>query len=271
MNVTISLLLTSATWSVDDFELAIGSIPDYRWGKGDHRFVPEGLHLGGFRPESYAEFDLFDGAEVPLTDALQSCVSELARLSYLFAGVRESGGSSVLRICRSVAESDSGDIPDELRQDLQNVGLDVFFGIRAVVVKTDGVDPGSVANITAIKSFVRALVTADDAPGTSLTVCVKYRGDGSVYEGWAPPRADLIGKDCLGDPGFGPGPVMYSDIEWLCVPAVPRPPRVLENHSKKYSALLATCMAIPGVTTTEDEITFVPHSKNDRLLAISGD
>lgn len=262
MNVRSALRLKSAVLSVDDFECVIGSRPDFHWGKGSHSFGADGLHLGGFRTESYVEFDLFEGKELPLIDTLKSCSTGLEHLRDLFSGVRASGGSSELYIYRTSGNVDESVVLGGVKGDLQNLGLNVVFGICAAPERNRD-DHAPALNIEAGKLFIKALVESDEGPGMPLAVCVKYRGDRSVYEGWAPPRLDLIGEDSLGDPGFGPGPVMYSDIEWLCIPAVPRPPRPLDSHCAKYGALLAISAKIPGVRITEDGITFVARASKD--------
>ena len=256
MNVRSALRLRSAVLSVDDLERMIGSRSDFHWGKGSHSFSADGLCLGSFRTESYVEFDLFEGKELPLIDTLKSCSTGLKHLRDLFTGVRDSGGSSELYICRPSGNIEAGVVTDREKGDLQNLGLDVLFGISAALER-NGDDRAPALNIEAARLFIKALIESDEGPGMSLAVCVKYRGDRSVYEGWAPSRLGLVGEDSLGDPGFGPGPVMYSDIEWLCVPAVPRPPRPLDNHRAKYGVLLAISAKIPGVRITEDGITFL--------------
>lgn len=62
--------------------------------------------------------------------------------------------------------------------------------------------------------FLRALCAIN---GRNLVpagnIRVKYRDDDTVYEQWVPQRQTDIVEDGLLDPGFGPGPVYYSDID----------------------------------------------------------
>lgn len=106
-----------------------------------------------------------------------------------------------------------------------------------------------------IQLFVQALVEADSASGSSLVVSVKYRGDDSVYEEWAPNRSEIIGEDGLQDPGFGSGPVTYSEIERLSVPAVsPRLSTAIE-YSKKFDVLVSLTSGMPCVQITANAVT----------------
>lgn len=62
--------------------------------------------------------------------------------------------------------------------------------------------------------FLRALCAInerDHVPAGNIRV--KYRGDDTIYEQWVPQRQTDIVEDGLLDPGFGPGPVYYSDID----------------------------------------------------------
>lgn len=262
MKVTSSLRLTSTVLTIDDFELALPSRADFCWGKGDHKFSLEGRHMGGFQSESYAVFDLFEGAELPLADVLQGCAKELIHLRDLFARNRQSGGSAELCICRGVDDGVDVTVPAELLGDLKELGLDVVFELNTTPVgQGDGLDAATV-NIDSRRQFVRALAEADEGPGPALTVCVKYRSDRKIYEASAPGQLSLVGDDWIADPGFGSGPVSYSKIEWLCVPAVPRPPLNVAFHAAKYAALVALCDGLPGVMVTEHEVTFHPRQGN---------
>lgn len=261
MKVTSSLRLTSTLLTVDDFELALPPRSDFSWDKGAHRFSLEGRHMGGFRSESHAVFDLFEGTELTLGDVLEECVSGLAHLRDLFAKVRESGGSAELFLCRASDQGGDDMVPVDLLGVLGSFGLDVVFDVDTTPERKGDAGDASTVNIEAIRSFARALVEADTSPGAALTVCVKYCSDRRVYEEFAPVRQMLVGEDGIGDPGFGSGPVSYLDIEWLCAPAVPRPPRNVAFHAAKYGALVALCRDLPGVLITQDEVTFDPKGR----------
>jgi len=258
LRVTSSLHLTSTLLTVDDFERAVGLRADFRWGKGDHKFSREGLHMGGFQPDAHSEFELFEGRELPFEEALEECASGLSHLRDLFAKVTESGGSAQLCVCRPI-RWDSGDIaPAGPLRNIQAIGLDLTFEVSRPS-ECEGEDVNvPTADVDAIQSFVQALMDADDDPGSPLTVCIKYRNDRSVYEHWVPNKLDTFTAYGLRDPGFGSGPVNYSDIEWICVPAVPCWPRKLPEYAKKFEALVALCAGMSAVTITRDELTFNP-------------
>jgi hypothetical protein len=149
----------------------------------------------------------------------------------------------------------------DLVGNLESLGLDVVFDVDSIPARKNDAGDASTVNVEAIRSFARALVEADARPGPSLTVCVKYRSDRQVYEECAPVRLNLIGEDGVGDPGFGSRPVSYLDIEWLCVPAAPRPPRNVAFHAAKYDALVTLCRGLPGIVITQGEVTIAPRGE----------
>lgn len=68
--------------------------------------------------------------------------------------------------------------------------------------------------IAGLISFLRALCTLyQRGEGASGRVRVRYSGDESEYLERAPPRQTDILEDGLLDPGFGSGPVCYSDLD----------------------------------------------------------
>jgi len=260
MTVTSGLHLTSTILTVGDFERAVGPRADFHWGKGDRAFSPEGRHLGSFRSDSHSEFNLFEGGGLPLEDALEACSTGLSYLRDFFVTVRGAGGTAELHICHPIGASVAGTVPSALLNDLDGLGLDVVFEVSSSDPERGESPDVFTPNVEAIQSFLQALMDADDAPGVRLDVCVKYRNDRSVYEQWTPNRPDAFTEYGLRDPGFGSGPVNYSDIEWICVPAVPRGTSSLPGYSSKFDALIALCADMSAVTITRYEVTFRPNA-----------
>jgi hypothetical protein len=110
-------------------------------------------------------------------------------------------------------------------------------------------------NTQTIRRFAYALADADAAQGPSLVVRVKYRDNPSVYDEGAPWGRLKVQDDGISDPGFGSGPVLFSEIEWITVSREPTRPVNIAGHKKKFDALVALCSAIDGVEINPDSVT----------------
>jgi hypothetical protein len=260
MTVTSGLHLTSTILTVGDFERAVGPRADFHWGKGDRAFSPEGRHLGSFRSDSHSEFNLFEGGGLPLEDALEACSTGLSYLRDFFVTVRGAGGTAELHIRHPIGAGVAGTVPSALLNDLEGLGLDVVFEVSRSDPERGESPDVFTPNVEAIQSFLQALMDADDAPGVRLDVCVKYRNDRSVYEQWTPNRPDAFTEYGLRDPGFGSGPVNYSDIEWICVPAVPRGTSSLPGYSSSRDRCRFILVAAPNAAPDSLESPSSPGS-----------
>jgi hypothetical protein len=258
MMITISLRLMSTHLTVDDFESALGRRPGFRWSPGDHRFSPEGKHLTGFRENSFAIFDVFQGADISLASALEHALRELSGHRELFGQLEEPGDTAEVSIDSGLLLEGGESLPPVLLRELGGLGL----GFRLASDAQESSDAvGSEArsvNIEATRSFLRAIVNAETASGGGLGVCVKYRGDRSVYDELSWLCEESIGMHGLADPGFGSGPVSYSDIDWLCVPAVSRWSSDASRYDRSFQALVTGCSDIPGVIMIDTEVMFYP-------------
>jgi hypothetical protein len=112
-----------------------------------------------------------------------------------------------------------------------------------------------IVNTQEIRRFAYALADADDAPGPSLVVRVKYRSSPSVYDEGAPWGRSKVEEGRIEDPGFGSGPVAFDDIEWVSVSRVPTRPVNVPGHIRKFESLVALCSGIEGVLITADSVT----------------
>jgi hypothetical protein len=258
MMITLSLRLMSTHLTVDDFESALGRRADFRWSPGDHRFSPGGKHLTGFRENSLAIFDLSQGTDISLASALEHALRELSGHRELFGQLEEPGDTAEVSIDSGPLLEDGESFPPVLLRELGGLGL----GLRLASDAQESSDAvGSEArsvDIEATRAFLRAIVNAETASGGGLGVCVKYRGERSVYDERPWFREATIGMCGLADPGFGSGPVSYSDIDWLCVPAVSRWSADSSRYDRSFQALVAGCSNIPGVIISGSEVMFYP-------------
>ena len=256
--ITIRLRLMSTHLTVDDFESALGRRAGFRWSPGDHRFSPGGKHLTGFRENSLAIFDLFQGTDISLASALEHVLREFSAHRELFGQLEEPGDTAEVSIDGGPVLDGGESLPPVLLRELGGLGL----GLRLASAAQESSDAvGNEArsvNIEATRSFLRAIVNAETASGGGLCVCVKYRGDRSVYDELSWLCEESIGMHGLADPGFGSGPVSYSDIDWLCVPAVSRWSSDASRYDRRFQALVAGCSDIPGVIISGSEVMFYP-------------
>lgn len=98
--------------------------------------------------------------------------------------------------------------------------------------------------------------------GVRLWITVVYAGSQEKYEEWAPLQLDDFDAQGIRDPGFGSGPVRYSDIASLHVHPSPRPsadlgfqPETLETYSRKYRALVDLVRELEGVRVDTDGVS----------------
>ncbi|UPG90589.1 hypothetical protein L2Y96_02115 [Luteibacter aegosomaticola] len=258
MTITISLRLKSTHLTVDDFELALGRRASFCWGPGDHRFSPDGEHMAGFRENSFAIFDLFQGGGVSLADALEKALRELSDHRNLFRQLEELGDNAEVSIDFGRVLDAGGTLSPQLIGELNRLGLGLRFASHAQdLSNASGSDDRSV-NTDATRSFLRAIVNAEHASDGVLDVCVKYRGDRSVYDERSWLREERVGMDGVADPGFGSGPVSYSDVDWLCVPAVSRWSADSSGYASRFQALVTACADIPGAIISGNEVMFFP-------------
>ena len=114
-----------------------------------------------------------------------------------------------------------------------------------------------------MRKFVESLCRAEYAgDGPSLWVTVTYAGAAEQYDEWAPVRLEDITENGIRDPGFGSGPIAYSDVETVTVHAVPRPApnhifraESLEQYSIKYRTLCDLVESCEGIRIDDDGIT----------------
>jgi len=105
--------------------------------------------------------------------------------------------------------------------------------------------------------FVASLQDAEYSTAASpFNLSVKYRGDDSVYFGWPLPRGQYITSTGLQDPGFGSGPIEFSDIEWVSVHAVPRHHPNSESYRAKFLCFSDAVRSIDGVSISAEVVTY---------------
>jgi hypothetical protein len=105
--------------------------------------------------------------------------------------------------------------------------------------------------------FARALQDAeysDDA--ATLNVTVRYRHDDSDYMAFPFPRGEYILADGIRDPGFGSGPIAFSDVEWVRVERSPRHGPSTEAYRRKLEKLVAVTKDLQGVSLTDGAVLF---------------
>lgn len=111
-----------------------------------------------------------------------------------------------------------------------------------------------------VRRFAEAMTKADRfLDGARLWVTVGYAGSQEKYEEWAPLQLDDFDVEGIRDPGFGSGPVRYSDVASLHVHPSPRPlayrgfqPETLETYARKYRALVDSVRDLEGVRVDTD-------------------
>ncbi|WP_369928800.1 hypothetical protein [Xanthomonas sp. NCPPB 2632] len=114
-----------------------------------------------------------------------------------------------------------------------------------------------------VRRFAEAMTRADRCLiGGRLWVKVVYAGSQEKYEEWAPLRLDDLDAAGIRDPGFGSGPVRYSDVTSLHVHASPRPqddrsfqPETLETYASKYRVLVDLVSEFEGVRVDVDGVS----------------
>jgi hypothetical protein len=118
-------------------------------------------------------------------------------------------------------------------------------------------------DLTLIRRFAEAMTRADRSlDGARLWVTVVYAGSQEKYEEWAPLQLDDFAAEGIRDPGFGSGPVRYSDVASLHVHPSPRPltdrgfqPETLETYAGKYHVLVGLVSALEGVRVDTNGIS----------------
>lgn len=114
-----------------------------------------------------------------------------------------------------------------------------------------------------VRRFTEAMTRADRSlDGARLWVTVGYAGSQKKYEEWAPLQLDDFDVEGIRDPGFGSGPVRYSDVASLHVHPSPRPladrcfrPETLETYARKYRALVDSVRELEGVRVDTDGVS----------------
>lgn len=108
-----------------------------------------------------------------------------------------------------------------------------------------------------IKKFIECVYNSemsDDGP--PLWITVKYRTNEGSYDEWPPVSASSIADDGLHDPGFGSGPVSYSDIEEIVVHSVPKNRVESASYTRKYEALIKGIKGLAGSVVLPDRVVF---------------
>jgi len=116
---------------------------------------------------------------------------------------------------------------------------------------------------THIRRFAEAMTRADRfLDEARLWVTVIYAGSQEKYEEWAPLQLEDFDLEGIRDPGFGSGPVRYSDVASLHVHPSPRPlgdrgfqPETLETYASKYRAFVDLVSELEGVRVNADGVS----------------
>jgi len=113
------------------------------------------------------------------------------------------------------------------------------------------------AALQSLGPFAQALQAASNSEaGCSLHLSVRYRGDSAIYRGWPFPKGNYVTTAGLADPGFGSGPVAFSDIVGVRVYGIcPEPRRASPTYYVEFNELCAAVAHLPGVEITAESIT----------------
>lgn len=108
-----------------------------------------------------------------------------------------------------------------------------------------------------LNSMLRALCAIyERGQGPSASVHVRYRGDDAIYKEWAPRRQTDIKDDGVLDPGFGSGPVSYSDLELVEVRLADWVAQKGEQGRKDFGALKSELACRSNLELTDGVITW---------------
>lgn len=108
-----------------------------------------------------------------------------------------------------------------------------------------------------IKKFIECIYISemsDDGP--PLWITVTYRTNKGSYDEWPPVSASSIADDGLHDPGFGSGPVSYSDIKEIVVHSEPKSLVESASYARKYEALIRGIANLVGSIVLSDRVIF---------------
>lgn len=114
-----------------------------------------------------------------------------------------------------------------------------------------------------VRRFAEAMTQADRSlNGVRLWITVVYAGSQEKYEEWAPLQLDDFDAQGIRDPGFGSGPMRYSDIASLHVHPSPRPmadrgsqSETLQTYASKYRLLVDLVSELEGVRVDTDGVS----------------
>jgi hypothetical protein len=92
--------------------------------------------------------------------------------------------------------------------------------------------------------------------GPRLRIVVTYSESDESFEEWVPTTASKITSDGIADPGFGSGPVAYSEIERVFVYAEPKNSITPAEYARKFQLLRELTAELPHVRTHPDGLSF---------------
>lgn len=96
-----------------------------------------------------------------------------------------------------------------------------------------------------------------DGQNSSFQLSVKYTGE-ELVRGWPPALNSEINDKGIPDPGFGQGPVEYSQIDYILVHSEPvwRPlaDARRDEHKQKFKTLAMAIGTLPNVEVTDEHI-----------------
>lgn len=112
-----------------------------------------------------------------------------------------------------------------------------------------------------IRKFIEYIYEAEISDGgPPLWIVVNYKNGGDSYDGWPPVSASSITDKGLIDPGFGSGPVLYSDLSKVFVHSRPKIVDFSSQYENKYNRLIEKAKGMDGVGLMSGGICFVKNS-----------
>lgn len=104
--------------------------------------------------------------------------------------------------------------------------------------------------------FTRYLLDAEySRQGSPLCLSVKYVDKEGLFVGFTPPLGDCLNHAGLKDPGFGSGPVEFSEISYIVVHSKSIRLGELPSYTERYELLKKMTIGLPGVEIGGDSIT----------------